>query len=83
MIIRRRKIEKRKEIESDSSSDEEDDEIIDKTGALTQFLANTHTLEGNKFIPNPNVGAIYQKKSLEALFTPQEAFINKDTTKKK
>ena len=72
MIIRRRKIEKVRAVESDSSSDDNEDEIIDKTGTLTQFLANTHTLEGSKFIPRRSVGAIYQKKSLEALFAPQE-----------
>jgi hypothetical protein len=73
LIIRKRRIDKRRAIQSDSSSDDEEDEIIDRTGALTQFLANTHSLEGNKFIPNPSVGAIYQKKSLDALFTPQDS----------
>lgn len=46
LYLRRRKMKKRSEIESDSSSDEEIDEIVDKTGTLTQYLANTHTLNG-------------------------------------
>lgn len=72
LILRKKRIDKHREVMSDSSSDDEVDEIIDKTGALTQFLANTHTLEGSKFIPNPSVGSIYQKKALDALFTPQD-----------
>ena len=73
LCIRKRKIDRQREVESDSSSDDEDEEIVDKNGALTQFLANTHKLEGNKFIPNPDTGAIYQKKSLDSLFTPLDS----------
>ena len=50
LIIKKRKLDKQREVESNSSSDDEDDEIIDKTGALTQFLVNTHKLEGSKVI---------------------------------
>ena len=48
LLIRKRKISKQREIESDSSSDEEIDEIVDKTGTLTQYIANTHSLDGKR-----------------------------------
>lgn len=50
LCLRKRKQKKRSEVESDSSSDEEIEHIVDKTGTLTQYLANTHTLKGGKVI---------------------------------
>ena len=49
-----------KGIDSDGESDEnEEEEIVDRTGALTHFLCNTHTLDGTIFLPNHAGGAIY------------------------
>lgn len=47
-----------------------EEEIVDKTGNLTHYLANTHSLQGTMFIPNHSASAIYQKKTIDALFDP-------------
>lgn len=55
--LRKRKF---KGIDSDGDSDEaEEEEIVDRTGALTHFLCNTHQLDGTIFLPNHAGGAIY------------------------